>query len=92
MMQDSAENVALGALTWLATDQALFEVFLGSTGASVDDVKERAADPHFLAGVLEFILMDDDWVVACCDTLNLSYENLGLARQALPGGDLPNWT
>jgi hypothetical protein len=47
----------------------LVEVFLGSSGASLDDLRARAAEPEFLASVLDFILMDDAWVLECADAL-----------------------
>ncbi len=92
MQQDSAEHVALTALAWLAADDELFGVFLGATGADAAAVKAQATDPAFLGAVLDFILMDDAWVIACADAQSIPYEALSQARQALPGGDLPNWT
>lgn len=92
MRQESAEATALQALGWLAAQDELFPVFLGATGASLAETRARAADPEFLSSVLDFLLMDDAWVVACSDALDLPYEALMRARQALPGGALPNWT
>jgi hypothetical protein len=40
-------------------------------GASLDDLRARAAEPEFLASVLDFILMDDAWVVDCADALDV---------------------
>ena len=67
-------------------------VFLGSSGASVGDLRERASDPVFLASVLEFLLMDDAWIVAACDALGVPYETPQAARAALPGGEQVHWT
>lgn len=92
MQQETAETIALQALAWLAGNEDLLPVFLGSTGAALADVKHRAADPLFLASVLDFVMMDDAWVIAYCDHAGLPYDTLFAARQGLPGGDLPNWT
>ncbi len=92
MKQDLAEIGAMRALGWLVARDDLVEVFLGSTGASLDDLKRRAGEPEFLASVLDFILMDDDWVIDCAGALDLPPEQLVAMRQALPGGGLPNWT
>ncbi|WP_227284801.1 DUF3572 domain-containing protein [Boseongicola sp. H5] len=92
MQQESAEKIAIDTLAWLAADPDLFGVFLGATGASVSDVTAQAGDPQFLAGVLDFVMMDDAWVIRCCDAQDMRYETLAQARAALPGGDLPNWT
>ncbi|NNE53237.1 MAG: DUF3572 domain-containing protein [Sulfitobacter sp.] len=90
--QETAETLALQALGWLATHDDLLPVFLSSTGASEEDLRERAADPVFLASVLDFLMMDDAWVMALCDSLALPYERILLARAALPGGEQVNWT
>lgn len=89
---ETAETLALHVLGWLAGKEDLLPVFLGSTGASEFDLKKRAADSVFLGAVLDFLMMDDAWVVDCCDQLKLPYEHIMLARAALPGGEQVNWT
>lgn len=90
--QETAETLALQALGWLASHDDLLPVFLGSSGASEADLKARAADPVFLAAVLDFLMMDDAWVMEFCDAHSLPYERIMLARAALPGGEQVNWT
>lgn len=92
MSQESAETVALQSLAWLTVNEELLLVFLGSTGAGVDDLRERAKDAEFLGSVLDFLLMDDAWVVQFCDSAGLSYDKPMLARAALPGGEDVFWT
>ena len=88
----SAETLALQALGWLAGREDLWGVFLGATGAQAADLRARAEDPEFLASVLDFLLMDDDWVCAFAADAGLAPETIAPARAALPGGGLPNWT
>ena len=90
--RESAEVLGLEVLGWLAGQEELLPVFLGSTGASETDLIERAGDPVFLAAVLDFLMMDDAWVMAFCDTRALAYEKVLEMRQALPGGDQVHWT
>lgn len=90
--RESAEVLALEALGWLVTNDDLRPVFQGASGASDDAIKNGAADPAFLGSVLDFILMDDAWVVACCDAIGKPYDSLFRARQMLPGGEQINWT
>jgi hypothetical protein len=92
MRQEIAETGALRVLGWLAGRDDLWPVFLGATGASAEDAVARAGDPEFLASVLDFVLMDDAWVIDCAAALGLAPQALAEMRQALPGGDLPNWT
>ena len=92
MSQESAETLALSALGWLAGNDELLPVFMGSTGTSEADMRERAADAEFLGSVLDFLLMDDAWVIAVCDAHGWDYTDLAAARGALPGGEQVNWT
>ena len=92
MQQDAAETLALKALAWIAASEELLPVFLGSTGASETDLRERAADPDFLASVLDFLMMDDAWIVAFCDGEGIGYDAPQRARMALPGGAPMHWT
>ena len=90
--QDAAETLALEALGWLVANDELLPVFLGATGASQDDLKARAGEAEFLGSVLDFLLMDDAWVIAFCDARGVSYETPMMARAALPGGARMHWT
>lgn len=90
--QESAETLALQALGWLVQNEDLLPVFMGHTGASEEQVKAGAGDPVFLGAVLDFLMMDDAWVVAFCDSEALPYERIMQVRGALPGGDQVHWT
>lgn len=90
--QEAAETLALQALGWLAANEELLPVFLGSTGASLDDLRKGAGDPGFLGSVLDFILMDDQWVIAFCTDAGLAFDLPARARAALPGGMQEHWT
>ncbi len=90
--QDSAETLGLRVLGWLAANEELLPVFQNASGASESDIRTGARDPQFLGAVLDFVMMDDAWVIACCGALNLPNTDLFSARQALPGGEQVNWT
>ena len=92
MKQESAETIALQALAWLAGNDDLLPVCLGASGASEADLRARATEPEFLGAVLDFLMMDDTWVVEFCDAQGLSYETPMMARVALPGAEQINWT
>lgn len=92
MTEDFAELIGIKALAWLAADDELCSVFLGASGASEADFRAGAQDPAFLGAVLDFVTMDDRWVIAFCDSEELNYEAPIQARQALPGGGEVNWT
>lgn len=84
--------MALQALAWIAASDDLMGVFLGATGSSAQMLREQAMDPAFLGSVLDFLLMDDAWITGFCDANKLDYRQPLVARQHLPGGEMPNWT
>jgi hypothetical protein len=91
MTRDRAETVALQALAWIAADEELLPQLAGATGASLADAKDRVQDPAFLAGILEFLTMEDRWVRRFCDDVGLPYETPMQALMALPGQMRPEW-
>ncbi|MFO6465376.1 DUF3572 family protein [uncultured Jannaschia sp.] len=91
MRQEQAEVVALRALEWLVGAE-LLDTFQATTGAERAQIVAAAEDADFLGAVLDFILMQDDWVEGACAAQSLPYDRLLAARAALPGGNLPHWT
>ncbi len=89
---EAAETLALNALSWLVGQEELLPVFLGASGAGVQDIRARMAEPEFLGSVLDFLLMDEAWVIAFCDASALPYDRPMQARAALPGGEQVHWT
>ncbi|WP_413720637.1 DUF3572 domain-containing protein [Silicimonas sp. MF1-12-2] len=89
---DSAELLAIEALSWLVRNDELLPVFLGATGASASDLRQSAKDPEFLASVLDFLLMDDAWIAEFCQSADYRFDFPMRARAALPGGTQVNWT
>ncbi|MCF2904585.1 DUF3572 domain-containing protein [Octadecabacter sp. CECT 8868] len=92
MSPERAEQIAILALSWLGQNEELFPVFLGASGANADELREQAENPAFLAAVLDFLTMDDTWVVEFCDVHHLKYEEPLTARYALPGAEAVHWT
>lgn len=87
-----SETLGLKALTWLVGNEDLLPVFLGTTGASEDDLREQVQSPEFLGSVLDFLMMDDAWIIAFCDVYSIPYDQPIQARAALPGGAQFHWT
>jgi hypothetical protein len=92
LKQEAAETFGLQALAWLAANEDLMPVFMDASGASADDLRVQASDPAFLGAVLDFLMMDDAWVIGFCDSIKAPYERVMQARQSLPGGEQVNWT
>jgi hypothetical protein len=89
---DLAEALALRALEFLSHTGDLLQVFLGSTGMSADDLRARLSDPDVLAAAMDFLMLDDRWVVDFATEAGINPEEILAVRQQLPGGDLHHWT
>jgi len=92
MTPHAAEIFALNALTWLVGDEDLLPIFLSSTGTDANALRENAGSPEFLGAVLDFLLMDDAWVLQCCEETELDPNLMMAARVSLPGGKQMHWT
>ena len=92
MTPKRAEQIAILALTWLASNQELLPVFLGASGAMAEDIRGQAENPAFLASVLDFLTMDDAWIMAFCDENTIKYEEPLMARYSLTGAEAVHWT
>jgi len=83
-----AEIVAIQALSFVAGDPERLGRFLAETGIGPDTLRKSAADPRFLASVLDFVLADDATVKAFAQASELHPTNIMAAREVL--GD-PKW-
>lgn len=92
MDRNSAETVGIRALGWLAAQDDLFAAFLAASGAAVAEVRARAGDPAFLAAVLDFLLQNDEYVLAFADAAALAPEVPMQAAAALAGSAGAHWT
>jgi hypothetical protein len=92
VQQEAALVIALQALGWLAADEDRLARFLALSGAGVGDLRGRAAEPEFLAAVLDHLMAEDALIIAFAEAESLPPDSLIRARAALPGGDLPHWT
>lgn len=92
MWREDAETIALKALTWLAGDEDMLRHFCSATGIAPEELRRSPEDPAILAGVLDFITLDDAWVTAFAAAEGVEPGSVAQARAALPGGDAPHWT
>jgi hypothetical protein len=86
--REVAELVAIQALSFIANDTERLGRFLAETGIGPETLRSSASDPHFLTGVLEFVLRDDATVQAFSESSEHHPTTIAAARQAL--GD-PLW-
>jgi hypothetical protein len=91
MTRERAEEIAILALAWLANDPDLLGTFLGSTGLAAQDLPAMAGETEFLSSVLDFLLMDDAWVLGCAGVNDIAPTDLSRARGVLVGAEM-HWT
>ena len=91
--REVAEIVAIQALSFVAGDPERLGAFLAETGIGPETLRSAAADPRFLAGVLDFVLRDDATVKAFAAASELDPTTIAAAREVLvedrPGRDEP---
>ena len=92
MDRETAETRALEVLTWVLSENDLIQVFMGTTGASQNDLRSNTLSHEFLLSILDFVLMDDSWVISCSKFLNIDPSQIQLIRMSLDGGQEVTWT
>ncbi len=92
MDKEIAETRALEVLTWVLSEDDLIQVFMGATGASQDDLRSNTSNHEFLVSILDFVLMDDSWVISCSKFMNIDPSQIQVIKMSLDGGQEVNWT
>ena len=92
MNKEIAETRALEVLTWVLSEDDLIQVFMSTTGASQDDLRSNTLNHEFLISILDFVLMDDSWVISCSKFMNIDPSQIQVIRMSLDGGQEVNWT
>lgn len=82
---DSAEVIALRALAFLASDPDRFARFLRLTGLTLSDIRERAAEPRFLAAVMTHLRGDQSLLLMFAERVNLHPSDVDRAGRDLVG-------
>jgi uncharacterized protein DUF3572 len=81
--REVAEIVAIQALSFVAGDPERLGAFLAESGIGPETLRTAAADPRFLAHVLDFVMRDDATVKAFAEASQLHPTNIAAAHQAL---------
>ncbi len=90
MSKEAAEALAITALAFVAGDEVLLPRFLQLTGIEATAIRESAAEPGFLAGVLQFIAAHEPTLVQFCDETGADPHSISAALRALPLGSQSN--
>ncbi|WP_048646650.1 DUF3572 domain-containing protein [Nitratireductor soli] len=86
MQREEAETIAVSALSFIAAEPELLSRFLALTGIEAGDIRQAAAEPGFLAGVMQFILAHEPTVLRFSQASGIAPAAIGAALTALPHG------
>lgn len=81
--QEQAETLAIGALAFLATDPEALARFLALTGLDPAGLRNAAAEPGFLAGLLDYFLANEALLVDYARDAGVPPDEIARARAAL---------
>jgi hypothetical protein len=82
--------VAVQALGYLAEDDERLSRFVALSGVELTEIRSAAAQPGFLAGVLDHIASDESLLVAFADHLGIAPAEVSKAHAELTGGPAPD--
>jgi len=86
---EQAEEIATQALVQMTSDPEQVGRFLATSGIGPKAIRTAAAEPGFLAGVLEFYMSDEAVLLAFCENAGIRPTMIAAARHVL-AKDLPN--
>ena len=84
---ESVETLVAELVAFMTQDETRFSQFLGLSGLTLGDLRERLADKGFQAMVLDHALENESWVVEFAAAHNLPPDTVIKARRKLPGFD-----
>src|SRR3954454_9959937 len=83
--RESAEKLAISALGFLVQDEERLGQFLSVTGIGPDMIRKAAADPSFLAGVLDHVSGDETLLLAGAEHAGAQPQDIERAQAVLSG-------
>ena len=80
-----AENLAIQALSFMASDPERLGAFLAATGIGPEAIRKAAAEPSFLAGVLDHVCGDEALLVGLAEHAGVTPQDVERAQAVLSG-------
>ncbi len=81
----AAETIALEALAFLAAQGEDLFRFVENSGIAADELRARAGEPDVLRAVLDYILSEDERLLAFCSAEDIEPKDVHMARHAMDG-------
>ena len=83
LANSDAEMVAINALAFIAGEPELLDRFLALTGLDPAEIRQSAAEPGFLVGVLDFLMDHESFLLVYAASNNWPPDRIKAARNAL---------
>ncbi|MDO5630474.1 MAG: DUF3572 domain-containing protein [Paracoccus sp. (in: a-proteobacteria)] len=90
--QDSARDLAVEALGFIAADPEMVQALLANAGLRPEDLRHLATSPDLGQFVLDFILEDDRRVLDFAASTGIRPEAVMAARTVLAGPGSAGWS
>lgn len=81
--REAAQNLAVAALSFLASEPEHLGGFLAATGIGPNEIREASSDPGFLGGVLDHLSGDEALLIAFAQQQGIDPAEVERARAAL---------
>jgi hypothetical protein len=81
--ESEAQETAIAALAWLAQDAERLQRFLAVSGLGPQNLRSAAAEPGFLAAVLDYLAANEALLIAFAADQNRAPGSVMQARQRL---------
>ncbi|WP_201831888.1 DUF3572 domain-containing protein [Microvirga zambiensis] len=81
--REQAENVAVGAFSFITSDDERLSRFLAVSGLRPDTIRDAASSPGFLAGILDYVVSDEPLLIALAKELDTKPEHIMQAHWTL---------
>ena len=81
----AVESLAIQALTLMANDPEIASRFMSLSGLDAGSLRTAAKDPHFLAGVLDYVMADERLIVELAAATGHPPETIVAACQSAKG-------
>ena len=85
MNTENAEILALETLAWLAGHEGGLERFLTAAGTDLQSLKAAADSPDTARALLDFLLSNEDLLLAFCDATQTPPQAVPAALHRLDG-------
>jgi hypothetical protein len=83
--REQAQELAIAALSFLASEPEHLGGFLAATGVGPDQIRQAARDPNFLSGVLDHFSGNEALLIAFAQHAGIDPTEIERARAALGG-------